>query len=40
MNKIKILKNGPYLVNGNVPLSEFIILPTENGNSYKKGRSF
>jgi Uncharacterized conserved protein len=36
--KIKIVKNGPYLVSGNVPLSEKIIVP--NGKKYelKEGR--
>ena len=29
--KIKIMKNGPYIVTGNVPLSEKIIVPVENG---------
>ena len=35
--KIKILKNGPYLVSGNVPLSEKIITPKGNGYEYKEG---
>lgn len=35
--KIKIIKNGPYLVSGNVPLSEKIITPNGNGYEYKDG---
>ncbi len=35
--KIKILKNGPYLVSGNVPLNEKIITPKGNGYEYKDG---
>jgi CDGSH-type Zn-finger protein len=37
---IKILKNGPYLVTGNVPLSEKIITPKGKGYEFKVGRSF
>ncbi|EGW36218.1 CDGSH iron-sulfur domain-containing protein [Desulfosporosinus sp. OT] len=38
--KIKIIKNGPYIVTGNVPLSEKIIAPKGKGYEYKEGRSF
>ena len=38
--KINIVKNGPYLISGNVPLSELVIVPGEKGNEYKKGRVF
>ena len=31
--KIKIVKDGPYLVTGGVPLTEKIIVP--DGNAYK-----
>jgi CDGSH-type Zn-finger protein len=40
MGKIKVIKNGPYHVLGNLPLNELIITPTENGNIYKEGRNF
>jgi CDGSH-type Zn-finger protein len=36
--KIKILKNGPYLVTGNVPLSEKIITPKGRSYELKDGR--
>lgn len=36
--RIKILKNGPYLVSGNVKLSEQIITPKEKGYVFKDGR--
>lgn len=38
--RIKIIKDGPYVVTGNVPLSEYII--THKGNEYelKAGREF
>lgn len=36
---IKILKNGPYLVSGNVPLSEKIIVPQGDGYIYQEGRA-
>lgn len=36
--KIKIVKNGPYIVTGNVPLSEKIIIPIGNGYEYREGR--
>lgn len=38
--KIKILKNGPYMVTGNVPLSETIIVPKGKGYEYKEGCTF
>lgn len=38
--KIKIQKNGPYLVTGNVSLSEKIIVPKGKGYEYKEGQSF
>ena len=38
--KIKILKDGPYIVTGNVPLSEKIIVPKGKGYEYKKGVEF
>jgi CDGSH-type Zn-finger protein len=36
--KIKILKNGPYIVSGNIPLSEKIITPKGKGYEWKDGR--
>ncbi|MDR3601544.1 MAG: CDGSH iron-sulfur domain-containing protein [Desulfosporosinus sp.] len=36
--KIKILKNGPYLVTGNVPLSEKIIVSKGKINVFEEGR--
>ena len=36
--KIKIIKNGPYLVSGNIPLFEKIITPKGKGYEYKAGR--
>lgn len=36
-SKIKIIKNGPYLVTGNVKLSEKIITPKEKGYVFKDG---
>ena len=36
--KIKIIKNGPYIVTGNVPLYEKIIMPKGRGYEYKAGR--
>ena len=36
---IRILKDGPYLVTGNVPLSEKIIVPRGDGYVYKEGRA-
>jgi len=38
--RIKILKNGPYLVSGNIPLSEKIISVNEKENKYIDGRKF
>ena len=38
--KIKIIKNGPYVVTGDIPLCEKIIEPTENTYIYKEGRTF
>ena len=35
---IRILKNGPYLVTGGVPLSEKIIVPVGDGYIYEEGR--
>lgn len=37
--KITILKDGPYIVSGGVPLSEKIISPIGNTYEYKEGRS-
>lgn len=37
--KISILKDGPYIVSGGVPLSEKIITPKGNTYEYKEGRS-
>lgn len=37
---IKILKNGPYIVTGNVPLYELIIEPRGRGYVYREGREF
>lgn len=38
--KIKIIKNGPYLVTGSVPLSEKIIVSSGKANEYQQGREF
>lgn len=38
--KIKIIKNGPYIVSGDIPLVEKIIEPTGDRYIYKKGRDF
>lgn len=38
--KIKIVKNGPYIVTGNVPLSEKVITSKGKGYEYKEGRLF
>lgn len=38
--KIQILKNGPYIITGNVPLSEQIIVPKGHGYEYFEGRQF
>jgi len=36
--KIKIVKNGPYIITGNVPLSEKIIVPKGKGYEFTEGR--
>jgi CDGSH-type Zn-finger protein len=36
--KIKITKDGPYIVSGNIPLSEQIIVPKGEGYEFKPGR--
>ncbi|OPX90059.1 MAG: hypothetical protein A4E53_01274 [Pelotomaculum sp. PtaB.Bin104] len=36
--KIKIIKAGPYIVSGNVPLYEKIIVPKGRGYEFKAGR--
>ena len=36
--KIKIVKDGPYLVTGSVPLGEKIIVSGENGKEFMEGR--
>lgn len=38
--RIKIIKNGPYVVSGDIPLCEKIIEPKGNGYVYKEGRKF
>jgi CDGSH-type Zn-finger protein len=38
--KIKILKDGPYVVSGNAPLYEKIIVPKGNGYEFIDGRQF
>ena len=38
--KIKIIKNGPYKVTGNVQLSEKIIVPKEKHYEYRDGKEF
>ncbi len=38
--KIKVQKDGPYLVCGNVPLEEKIIVPEGHGVKYEQGRTF
>lgn len=40
--KVKVTKNGPYLVTGDLPLAKEIIVPDENGDSvaYKKGEKY
>ncbi len=38
--KIKIVKNGPYIVTGSIPLSEKIITPKGNSYVYEDGREF
>lgn len=39
-HKIEIMENGPYLVSGNVPLTEKIIIPNSKINEYHQGRKF
>jgi CDGSH-type Zn-finger protein len=36
--RIKIIKHGPYIISGNVPLYEKIITPKGRGYEYKEGR--
>jgi CDGSH-type Zn-finger protein len=36
--KIKIVRNGPYIVSGGVPLRESVITPKGDGYEYKPGR--
>jgi CDGSH-type Zn-finger protein len=38
--RIKVLKNGPYVVSGNVPLEEKIISPKGKGYEYKQGKTY
>jgi CDGSH-type Zn-finger protein len=38
MMKIKVQENGPYLVTGNVPISEWIIVPNGKAYVFKEGR--
>jgi len=38
--KIKITENGPYIVTGNIPLHEKIIVKKGRGYEYKDGREF
>ena len=38
--KIKIIKNGPYKVTGNVPMREKIIVPKGNQYEYRDGKEF
>lgn len=38
--KIKIMKDGPYLVSGSVPLSEKLIVAVGKINEYQQGREF
>lgn len=40
MKKIKITKDGPYLVTGSIPLKEQIIKSTGDGNVYIEGKKF
>lgn len=37
---IKILKDGPYIVSGNIPLSEKVITPVGRGYALKEGQVF
>jgi CDGSH-type Zn-finger protein len=36
--KVKIIKNGPYVVSGNVPLEEKVIVYQDHGNHYEVGQ--
>ena len=38
--RIKIIKNGPYIVSGNIPLSEKIIVPKGKSKEFKNARIF
>lgn len=38
--RIKIVKNGPYIVTGNAKLAEKLIEPKGKGYIYKEGRKF
>lgn len=38
--RIRILKNGPYVVSGNIPLDEKIITPKGKGYEYQQGRTY
>lgn len=38
--KIKIVKNGPYIVTGDIPLSEKIITPKDDRYIYEDGKKF
>ncbi|KPU43551.1 iron-binding zinc finger CDGSH type [Oxobacter pfennigii] len=38
--KIKIIKDGPYIVTGKVPLGEKVILSNEEGSEFIEGRKF
>ena len=38
--KIKILKDGPYIVSGNIHLAEKIIIPEGKGYKFEEGRQF
>ena len=42
MKKVKVTKNGPYLVSGNVPLAEQIVVNDKNNDQleWKRGKSF
>lgn len=39
-HKIKIIKNGPYMVSGNVPIEEKLIVSQGNNYHYMNGREF
>lgn len=38
--KIKVVKNGPYLVSGKIPLDEQILVSTNDGMQYKQGKKY